>query len=167
MSKKQQKGHRRKSPQGGWGAGSKEPTQKNILFYYYLLQYQQAEISETSWSLYEMKPRSYNSAKILNFSERGDPWEDLNAPKATFKQQLLFFLLCLLKDSEHVRMKCAQKHFGSTFGSAYFKPNKTTLKLAKTVKKEPRKASFPWDIGLLFGNPMQYALISIFNIFKI
>ena len=38
-----------------------------------------------------MRPRSYNSAKILNFSERGDPWEDLNAPKATFKQQLLLF----------------------------------------------------------------------------
>ena len=31
MSKKQQKGHRRKSPQGGWGMGSKEPIQKIIL----------------------------------------------------------------------------------------------------------------------------------------
>ena len=31
MSKKQQKGHRCKSPQGGWGMGSKEPIQKIIL----------------------------------------------------------------------------------------------------------------------------------------
>ena len=34
------------------------------------------------------------------------------------------------------------------------------------MKKEPRKARFPWDIGLLFGKPMRYALISGFNIFK-
>ena len=33
------------------------------------------------------------------------------------------------------------------------------LKLAKQVKKEPRKASFPWDIGLLFVQPMKYALL--------
>ena len=63
-------------------------------------------------------------------------------------------------------MKYAQKHFESTFGSAYFKPNKTELKLAKTVKREPRKASFPWDLGLLFGQPIKYALIARFNIFK-
>ena len=64
-------------------------------------------------------------------------------------------------------MKYAQKHFESTFGSAYFKPNKTELKLPKTVKKEPRKASFPWDLGLLFVHPMKYALIAGFNLFKI
>ena len=51
--------------------------------------------------------------------------------------------------------------------SAYFKPNKTKLKLVKTVKKEPRKASFPCDLGLMFGKPMKYALISRFNLFKI
>ena len=33
------------------------------------------------------------------------------------------------------------------------------LKLAKQAKKEPRKESFPWDIGLLFVQPMKYALI--------
>ena len=63
-------------------------------------------------------------------------------------------------------MKYSQNHFENTFGSAYFKPNKTMLKLAKTVKKEPRKASFPWDLGLLFGKPMRYALIAGFNLFK-
>ena len=58
---------------------------------HYWLHCQQAEISETSWSLYEMKPRSYNSATFLNFSERGDPWGDLNTLEATFEQQLLLF----------------------------------------------------------------------------
>ena len=52
------------------------------------------------------------------------------------------------------------------FGSAYFKPNKTKLKLAKMVKKEPRKARFPWDLVLLFGKTIKYALIDGFNIFK-
>ena len=33
------------------------------------------------------------------------------------------------------------------------------LKLAKQVKKEPRKESFPWDLGLLFVQAMKYALL--------
>ena len=33
------------------------------------------------------------------------------------------------------------------------------LKLAKQAKKEPRKASFPWDIGFLFVKTIKYALI--------
>ena len=36
---------------------------------------------------------------------------------------------------------------------------KNEVKLAKQTKKEPRKASFPWDIGLLFVQPIKYALI--------
>ena len=47
-----------------------------------------------------MKPRSYNSAKFLNFSERGDPWGDLNAPEATFEQQLLFFSVTPAKNQQ-------------------------------------------------------------------
>ena len=33
------------------------------------------------------------------------------------------------------------------------------LKLAKQAKKEPRKARFPWDLGLMFVQPIKYALI--------
>ena len=36
---------------------------------------------------------------------------------------------------------------------------KMKLKLAKHVTKKPRKARFPWDIGLLFVQTMKYALI--------
>ena len=43
---------------------------------------------------------------------------------------------------------------------------KIKLKRVKHVKNKPRKASFPWDIGFLFVQPMKYALISGFNIFK-
>ena len=35
---------------------------------------------------------------------------------------------------------------------------KMKLKLAKQVKKEPRKESFPWDIGFQFVQTMKYAL---------
>ena len=38
-----------------------------------------------------MKPRSYNFAKFVNSSERGDPWGDLNAPEATFEQNIISF----------------------------------------------------------------------------
>ena len=66
-----------------------------------------------------------------------------------------YFLLHLLKTSKHVRVTYAKKHFKSTFGLAYLNSKKMELKLAKQVKKEP---SFPWDLGLLFGQPMKYAL---------
>ena len=47
-----------------------------------------------------MKPRSYNSAKFLNFSERGDPWGDLNDPEATLEQKILFFSVTPDKKTE-------------------------------------------------------------------
>ena len=113
-----------------------------------------------------MKPRLYKVQKLKITVKKRDPWGDSDGPKATFEQQILLFFLCLLKNNELIRMKYAQNHFESTFGSAYFKQKKTKLKLVKTVKKEPRKASFPWGLGLLFGNPMRYARISIFNLLK-
>ena len=74
----------------------------------------------------------------------------MNAPEANFEQQLLFFFVTPAKTSKHVRITYAQKHFKSTFGLAYLNSKKTKLKLAKQVKNEPRKASFSWDLGLLF-----------------
>ena len=34
--------------------------------------------------------KSLQSVKIKGFSQMGDPWGDLNAPKATFEQQIPF-----------------------------------------------------------------------------
>ena len=85
---------------GGMGSGLERAYSKKILFYYYWLQYQQTEISETSWSFYGIKPRYYNSPNFLNFSERGDPWGDLNAPKATFKQKLILFYVTPAKNQQ-------------------------------------------------------------------
>ena len=79
----------------------------------------------------------------------------MSAPKATSNSSFLFFLSDLLKDSEHVRIKNPQKHFKSTFGSAYFISKSNENELAKTTKKEPRKASFPWDLGLMFVQPIK------------
>ena len=76
----------------------------------------------------------------------------MSDPKATLDSSFLSSLSDLLKDSERVRITNSQKHFKSTFGSAYFisKNNET-----KPMKKEPRKASFPWDLGFLFVQPIK------------
>ena len=74
-----------------------------------------------------------------------------------------YFLLHLLKNSKHVRIKYSQNHFKSTFGSAYLNSKKTKLKLAKQVKKKPRKASFPWDLGLMFVQPIKYEINNKIN----
>ena len=83
----------------------------------------------------------------------------MNAPESTSDSSFLYFMSELLKYSEHVKITNAQNHFKSTFGSAYLISTKMKLKLAKQAKKEPRKASFPWDIGLMFVQPMKYAMI--------
>ena len=71
-----------------WGDG--EQARKSLLKKHFLLllllQYQQIEISKTSWSLYGMKPRSYNFPNFLNFTGKGDPLGDLNSPEATFEE---------------------------------------------------------------------------------
>ena len=107
--------------------------------------------------------------KFWVFSEKGDPWGGLSAPEATSGSSFLSFLSDLLKDSEHVRITNAQKHFKSTFGSAYLISEKMKLRLAKTNERELRKASFPWDLGLLFVQPMKvnwYCIILNFIIVK-
>ena len=98
--KNAKKWNERISPLGGWGASSKEPTQKR--FYFIIIGYniRKLEILENSWSLYGMKLRSYNFPKFLNFSERGDPLRDLNAPEATFKQKLLLFYVKTSKNNQ-------------------------------------------------------------------
>ena len=60
----------------------------------------------------------------------------------------------LLKEIEKVIITNSQKNFKSTFGSAYFISKNNEIKLAKTTNREPRKASFPWDLGLLFVQPI-------------
>ena len=87
--------------------------------------------------------------------QKRDPWGDLSAPKATLDRSFLSSLSDLINDSERVRITNSQKNFKSTFGSAYFISKNNEIKLAKPTKKEPRKASFPWDLGLLFVQPIK------------
>ena len=85
--------------------------------------------------------------------------------KPLLNSSFFYFLLKLLKTKNHVRITYSQNNFKSTFGSSYLNSKNITLKLAKQVKKEARKARFPWDLGFLFVQPMKYALFSGFNLF--
>ena len=155
MNRNRRKGHRHKSPQGGWGMGSKEPIPKMILLQ--RLQYQRTDESELSWSLYRLEPSflQFCKKKLRFFSEKGDPWGDLNAPEITSYSSFLFFLSDLLKESKKFIIIYSQNHFKSTFGSAYFISKNNAVKLAKPAKKEQRKERFPWDIGLMFVQPIK------------
>ena len=59
-------------------------------------------------------------------------------------------------------MKFSQTHFKSVLGHHTSYQKKLCKKLLKganlVLQKEPRKESFPWDLGLLFGQPMRYAV---------
>ena len=87
----------------------------------------------------------------------------MSAPKATLDSSFRSSLSDLIKESEHVRIKNSQNHFKITFGSAYFISKSNEIKLAKSAKKEPRKASFPWDLGLLFVQPIKSTDISEYS----
>ena len=50
----------------------------------------------------------------------GDPWGDLNAPEATFEQQIPLFYVKHDKTRNNIRLKYSQKHSEITFGSAHF-----------------------------------------------
>ena len=119
INRNRRKRHRHKSPQGGWGMGSKEPIPKMILLQQ--LQYQRTNKSEISWSLYMLKPSflQFCKNKLRFFSEKGDPWGDLNAPETTSDSSFLFFLSDLINESEWIRITNAPNHFKSAFGSAY------------------------------------------------
>ena len=101
MSKKQQKGHRHKSPQGGWGMGSKEPIQKIFLL-------TAVTISENwynaSWSLYGVKSRAYKVRKLkvlVKWETPGGIWTLLRPLSSS---RFFYFMLQLIKNSKYVRI---------------------------------------------------------------
>ena len=102
--------------------GSKEPIRRNFLLSPVTIS---ENLYDSSWFLYRMKPRSYKVPKLKIIVKTGDPWGDSNGPKVTFEQQLLLFLLYLLKKTEFIKIKYSQKKFEITFGLAYFKPTKS------------------------------------------
>jgi len=103
----------------------------------------------------ETKILQFIQKKLQIMWQKRDPWGDLSAPKATLDSSFLSSLSDLLNDSEWIRITNAPNHFKSAFGSAYFISKINEIKLAKPTKKEPRKASFPWDLGLLFVQPIK------------
>ena len=79
-------------------------------------------------------------------------------------KSLLLFFVRPAKKQRAIKIKFAQTHFRSVLGhhTSYRKKlSKNLLSWGNLVlqKKEPRKARFPWDLGLLFGKSMRCALL--------
>ena len=73
-------------PSGGMGNGLERANSKNN-FIYYQLKYYKTEISETYWSLYRLKPRSYNYTKYFkSFVKKGRPLGGFERSKSHFGQ---------------------------------------------------------------------------------
>ena len=78
---KSKKWQGRKSPQGGWGMGSKEPIQKIFLLPAVTIS---TNWYDASWFLYRMKPRAYKVQKLKISVKKGDPW-GFRKPKSHFR----------------------------------------------------------------------------------
>ena len=145
--------------------GSKEPIQeKNFIISGY-------NIRKIIWILLVLiqnETKALQNAKIKYYSKKGRTLGGFKWPKIHFrtapsplsvippKKKVILFEWNIPKITFKVHL-----------GHPTLNPKKTKLKLVKTVKTEPRKARFPWDIGLMFVMPMKYAIISGFNLFKI
>ena len=104
-------------PPGGMGNGLERAYSEKIFI---ISGYNIRKIIWILLVLIQDETKALQNAKIKDYSKKGRPLGDSDGPKATFKHQLLLFLLDMLKYSELIRMKYAQKHFESTFGSTHF-----------------------------------------------
>ena len=100
-----------------------------------------------------MRPKVYKLRNFEILGRRRPPGGFRMVQKCFLDSTSSSFLLYLLKTSKESLTKSAQKHFRSVFGQHKNYPKKSKLK--KRCKKEPRKASFPWDLGLPFGQPIK------------
>ena len=111
------KWHGLKSPQGGWGMGSKDPIKKLFLLPAVTIS---TNWYDASWFLYRMKSRAYKVRKLKISVKKGDPWGIQKARKSLSNRRSSSFLLYLIKTSNLIRLKYSQNHSESTFGSTYF-----------------------------------------------
>ena len=123
----QKKWNGRRSPLGGWGAASKEPTHKR--FYFIIIGYNISKLKYqkplgpcTGWNKDLTTLQKFWI--LMNGETPGGIW---TLPRPLLKSNFSSFLLHLLKTSKHVRIKYAQKHFKSTFGSTYLNSKKIKL----------------------------------------
>ena len=116
MNEKKKKGHRHKSPQGGWGMGSKEPIQNYFINSSY-------NIRKLIWHLLiliQNETKSLQSAKSKDFSEKRESLGGIQkAQKSLSNSSSSSFLLYLIKNGNLIILKYSQNHSESTFGSAY------------------------------------------------
>ena len=94
-------------------------------------------------------------AKVWNFGKTETPWGVLNGPKMISGHHLLLFSVINAKNINIITVKYSQNYFEINFGWTHFLPKNSKLKLVfKEAEKEPRKASFPWDLGMILGKPI-------------
>ena len=133
-------------PPGGMGNGLERAYSKND-FIYNWLQNQRTEIIINFLVLIQDETKILQLWKNFEFfGEKGDPWGDLNAPKATSDSSFLYFLSGLIKYSEHVRIKNSHNHFKSSFGSAYLISKQLKLNQLNGRKGNQGKKAF---LGIL------------------
>ena len=77
-------------------------------------------------------------------------------------QSLLLFMLYLLKNSEQLKSNVPKHTLKVFWVTTLVTKKKLSKKLLKwtnlVLQKGTKEPSFPWDLGLLFGKPMRYAL---------
>ena len=96
-----------------------------------------------------MRPKVYKLQNFEIFGRRRPPGVFRMVQKCFPESASSSFLLHLLKTSNIIIVKYSQNYFERTFGLTHFLPKNFKLKLVfKEAEKEPRKARFPWDLGL-------------------
>ena len=95
-------------------------------------------------------------AKIWKFWKTKTPWGVSNGPTMlSGKHLLLFYVIHDKKKSIWLQLNIPKSTLKVLLDEHTFYPKKSRLKLVfKDVEKEPRKARFLWDLGLLWGNPI-------------
>ena len=102
--------------------GLKEPIQRNFLLSAVTIS---ENLYDSSCFLYITKPRSYRVAKLKITVEKGRPLGGFGWTKSHFRTTASpLSIIPAKKNNKLIRMKYAQKHFESTFGSVCFKQNK-------------------------------------------
>ena len=91
-------------------------------------------------------------AKFWNFGKTETPWGVSNRSKNDFRTKPpLIFCYNFYKPAILSHLNILK----ITFGWTHLLPKNSKLKLVfKEADKETRKASFPWDLGLILGQPI-------------
>ena len=102
-----------------------------------------------------MRPKVYKLQNLGILGRRRAPGGFRMVKKCFPEKTSSYFMLYLLKTRNIITVKYSQNYFEITFGWTNFLPKNSKLKLVfNEAEKEPRKESFPWDLGLILVQPI-------------